>query len=83
MKTSERIYRWLLRLYPRDFRDEYGEEMSLLFRGRATDGSVRLWLQILGDLVFHAPRHSTAVVQAESWLKAGLEWALNWRQSMG
>jgi hypothetical protein len=42
VKRSERIYRWLLRLYPRDFRDEYGQEMSLLFRARATDGSVRL-----------------------------------------
>ena len=39
MKGSERIYRWLLRLYPRDFRDEYGQEMSLLFRARATEGA--------------------------------------------
>jgi predicted permease len=56
MKTSERIYRWLLRLYPRDFREEYGHEMSLLFRDRATGGVFRLWLQVLGDLMFHAPR---------------------------
>lgn len=56
MKGSERLYRWLLRLYPRDFRDEYGHEMSLLFRARAIDGPVRLWLQVLGDLVFHAPK---------------------------
>ena len=41
MKRSERLYRWLLRLYPRDFRDEYGQEMSLLFRARATDGCLR------------------------------------------
>ena len=39
VKGSERVYRWLLRLYPRDFRDEYGQEMSLLFRARASDGS--------------------------------------------
>jgi hypothetical protein len=32
---SERIYRALLRLYPRDFRDEYCQEMSMLFRARA------------------------------------------------
>jgi putative ABC transport system permease protein len=56
VRRSERIYRWLLRLYPRDFRDEYGEEMSLVFRDRAPDGPVRLWLQVLRDLVFHAPR---------------------------
>ena len=56
MKASERIYRWLLHLYPREFRDEYGREMSLLFRDRATEGRGTLWLQVLGDLIVHAPR---------------------------
>ena len=56
MKRSERIYRQLLRLYPGEFRDEYGQEMTLLFRARATDGLLRLWLQVLGDLLWHAPR---------------------------
>ena len=46
MRWSERLYRSLLRLYPREFRDEYGDEMSLLFRDRASEGSGRLWLQI-------------------------------------
>ena len=55
MKRSEWIYRRLLHLYPRDFRDEYGEEMSLLFRSRTSEGAVRLWLQVLTDLLFHAP----------------------------
>jgi hypothetical protein len=64
VKRSEQTYRWLLRLYPRDFRDEYGEEMSLLFRARGSDGLVRLWLQVLGDLIFHAPReHWSATKQ--------------------
>src|SRR5688572_6693570 len=53
---SERIYRWLLRLYPGEFRDEYGHEMSLLFRDRAAAGPVMLWFQVIGDLFFHAPR---------------------------
>jgi len=65
MKVSERIYRWLLRLYPRDFRDEYGEEMSLLFRHRAADGSFRLWLQVLGDLLFHAPREHWNILKQD------------------
>ena len=56
MKVSERLYRWLLRLYPREFRDEYGHEMSLVFRDRAKSGSLFLWLQVLGDLLFHAPQ---------------------------
>jgi len=64
VKRSERIYRWLLRFYPRDFRDEYGQEMSLLFRDRAAEGPVRLWFQVLGDFVVHAPReHWSAIRQ--------------------
>ena len=59
MKRSERIYRWLLRLYPREFRDEYGEEMSLLFRTAPPTGSVRLWLQVLGRSGSPRPSEST------------------------
>jgi predicted permease len=65
VKRSERIYRWLLRLYPRDFRDEYGQEMSLLFRARASEGFVRLWLQVLGDLLFHAPREHWSTMKQD------------------
>jgi hypothetical protein len=65
VKRSERIYRWLLGLYPRDFRDEYGQEMSLLFRARADEGSLRLWLQVLGDLVFHAPHEHWSTMRQE------------------
>jgi hypothetical protein len=32
---SEKIYAWLLRLYPSHFRDRYGEEALQLFRDRA------------------------------------------------
>ena len=65
MKRSERIYRWLLRLYPRDFRDEYGEEMSLLFRDRTSEGSSRLWLQVLGDLLVHAPKEHWSTMKQD------------------
>jgi predicted permease len=70
VKASERLYRWLLHLYPREFRDEYGQEMSLFFRARATEGAVRLWLQVLADLALHAP--------SEHWstLKQDLRYAL-------
>lgn len=57
MKRSERIYRWLLRLYPRDFRDEYGHEMSLLFRARRSDGFVRCGCKCSGISYFR-PRRS-------------------------
>lgn len=65
MKTSERIYRWLLRLYPRDFLDEYGQEMALVFRDRARAGRTGLWLQVLGDLVSHAPREHWTIVKQD------------------
>ena len=56
MNMSERLYRWLLRFYPREFRDEYGEEMSLVFRDPTAEGRIRLSLQVLGDVIFHAPQ---------------------------
>ena len=57
MKTSERIYRLLLRLYPRDFGDEYGAEMARLYRDRARDeGALRLWLALLADVLRTAPK---------------------------
>jgi putative ABC transport system permease protein len=65
VNRSEQVYRWLLRLYPRDFRDEYGQEMTLLFRDRATESSVSLWLQVLGDLVFHAPKEHWSTMKQD------------------
>ena len=78
MDRPERIYRALLRLYPRDFRDEYGVEMSSLFHARSRDGAVRLWLQVVGDLLLHAPR--------EHWhiLRQDVRFAVrSWRRSPG
>lgn len=54
---SERFYARLVRLYPREFRDEFGSEMGALFAdqyaqarssGRSRIGG--LWLRTLGDL---------------------------------
>jgi len=58
---SEKIYAWLLRLYPACFRKYYGEEALQLFRDRARDErgflpQLRLWLDLLGDLVISVPR---------------------------
>src|SRR5215469_3071580 len=58
---SEKIYRWLLRLYPSDFREAYGEEALRLIRDRARDEKgifpcLRLWLDLLADLAFSIPR---------------------------
>lgn len=58
---SERIYRWLIRLYPSEFREAYGDEVLLLIRDRARDENgilscLRLWLDLLADLAFSVPR---------------------------
>jgi len=58
---SEKIYAWLLRLYPSRFREEYGEAALELFRDRAHDergffGRLRLWLDLVRDLAVSVPR---------------------------
>ena len=58
---SEKIYAWLLRLYPSPFRKAYGEEALQLFRDRSRDErgfflSLRLWLDLLADLAVSVPR---------------------------
>ena len=58
---SEKIYAWLLRLYPSRFREAYGHEALQLFRDRSRDERgflphLRLWLDLLGDLALTVPR---------------------------
>ncbi|MGB7284778.1 MAG: S41 family peptidase, partial [Candidatus Acidiferrum sp.] len=58
---SEKIYAWLLRLFPSRFREAYREEALQLFRDRARDEKgffrrPRLWLDLLTDLAISVPR---------------------------
>jgi putative ABC transport system permease protein len=54
---GERVYRRLLSLYPRDFSDEYADEMARLYRDRVRDeGPASVWLALLADLARTAPR---------------------------
>src|SRR5689334_12016311 len=58
---SEKIYGWLLRLYPSRFREAYGEEALQLFRDRSRDETgfllrLRLWVDLLSDLALSVPR---------------------------
>jgi len=50
------VYSWLLRLYPRRFRNEYGTDMALLFaqqlRGEPTS---RVWARGVVDLAVTIP----------------------------
>lgn len=52
-----RLYQRLLRLYPGEFREEYGAEMAGLYRDRARDeGALRLWPALLADVLRTAPK---------------------------
>jgi hypothetical protein len=52
---SERLYRWLLRLYPEDFRLDYASDMASAFREQCrTHGAVRTWAEIIPDLTLSA-----------------------------
>ena len=61
--VARRIYRALLRLYPRELRDDVGEEMERLFGERYRDvrslnrrlGIARLWLRTLADFGWNVP----------------------------
>jgi hypothetical protein len=58
---SEKIYGWLLKLYPVSFRVEYGASVMQLFRDRlqAERGifqKLRLWIDVIADLAVSIPR---------------------------
>lgn len=61
----QRVYERLLRLYPSEFRDEYGKEMATDFRKRIrTESPLYLWLQILADIATTAPKeHADMLIQ--------------------
>ena len=56
--SAERVYRLLLRVYPKSFRSEYGEEMLLLFRDQyrsRNSPAVGFWITIVSDVAQSAP----------------------------
>src|SRR5260370_42348093 len=54
---SEQIYAFLLRLSPSPFRFVYGDEALQLVRDRARhESTLRLWIDLLFDLVCSIPR---------------------------
>jgi putative ABC transport system permease protein len=53
------MYRWLLRLYPASFRNEYGQEMQAVFTRQRRDartaaGRLLLWLRLVADTCVNA-----------------------------
>lgn len=67
---SEKIYAWLLRLYPAHFRRAYGEDALQLLRDRARDetgflAKLRLWLDLAADLALSAPGQHMRVLDRQ------------------
>jgi hypothetical protein len=60
---SERLYRLLLRFYPRPFRERYEEEMLRVFRDRLRDErTLGVWMDVLVDALVSIPQqHLTAI----------------------
>ena len=61
-----RLYRRLLSLYPREFREEYGDEMARVYRERAADeGVLRQWPGLVADLLRTAPGEHLSVLSQD------------------
>jgi putative ABC transport system permease protein len=63
---GERWYQRLLRLYPRDFRDEFGGEMTQLYRDRGREEPWwSLWCSLAVDLVRTAPTEHLSMLRQD------------------
>jgi hypothetical protein len=73
--TSERAYRSFLRAYPRDLRDEYGDEMARCFRelcrealeGRGGLGLAALWVRTLPELIYTALKERSSMLTRNTY----------------
>jgi putative ABC transport system permease protein len=64
--AGERWYRRLLHLYPTDFRDEFGGEMTRLYRDRGRQEPWwSLWASLLLDLMRTAPSEHLAMLKQD------------------
>ena len=77
---SERVYRRLLVVFPKEYRREYGELMVQLFRDRMRrDGGgfrgLLVWMQMIFDLVvaaFKEHKEGAEMTKRRIWIGAGL-----------
>ena len=73
--ASERAYRSLLRAYPRELRDEYGDEMALCFRDLCREeledrgglGLAALWAHTLPELLYTALKERRSVLAGNTY----------------
>ncbi len=73
--TSERVYRALLRVYPRGLRDEYGDEMARCFQDLCREeledggglGLVALWARTLPELLYTALKERSTMLARNAY----------------
>ena len=73
--TSERVYRSLLRAYPRELRDEYGDEMARCFRDLCREeledggglGLAALWAHTLRELLYTALKERSTMLARNAY----------------
>ena len=76
--TSERAYRSLLRAYPRELRDEYGDEMARCFQELCREeleeggglGLAALWARTLPELFYTALKERSTMLNRNAYLFA-------------
>ncbi len=75
MRWPERLYRVLLRCYPAEFRHEYAREMTQVFRdGWRAERTPRLWLDLVADVLFTAPKEHVHVLLQDLRYTARMMW---------
>ena len=63
---SERLYRLLLRFYPRAFRERYAQEMLRVFRDRLRDErGLVVWMDVLVDALVSIPQQHLTVITSQ------------------
>jgi hypothetical protein len=73
--TPERTYRSLLQAYPRELRDEYGEEMARCFRDLCREeledgggmGLAALWARALPELLYTALKERSTMLNRNAY----------------
>lgn len=65
-ESAGRVYRNLLRLYPRDFRDRYGDDLLQVHTDLSAElGPRRAWCRVTLDLIVTVPRYRLETLMKE------------------
>jgi putative ABC transport system permease protein len=72
-RRSDRLFAWLLRLFPRDFRGDFGEQMAADFTDQCADAAARgrrsmmyLWARTLRDMARRVPLEHLDILRRDA-----------------